>query len=181
MHLRAVQRVHIARLVRGLDLAPELGVLLVELHASDAWSDQHQLGDSLRVFEREIDGEPSADRAADHVSGFEVQLLHEGRDVRDRRPSSRRQLGLAEAAHIGRDDVELLRERLDLRLPHARIGDSRVKKDDRHAIAGAFVVDPRAMDRCLHQTSAVSSALNLSSVSSSSRAGSESGMTPTPA
>src|SRR5205809_3003886 len=73
----------------------------------------------------------------------------------------------------------MLRKREDLRVPHAVVGDAGVQED--HRRARALVVDARAVDRRLHQVRAVSKALNFSSVSSSSRAGSESGITPTPA
>src|SRR5947199_256647 len=69
----------------------------------------------------------------------------------------------------------MLRKRDDLRLPHAVVGDAGVQEDHRHARTRALVVDARAVDRDLHHVRAVSKALNFSSVSSSSRAGSESG------
>src|SRR5581483_6947868 len=53
--------------------------------------------------------------------------------------------------------------------------------DDGHALAGPLVVDARAVERREHHVRADRSALNFNSVSSSSRAGSESGITPTPA
>src|ERR1700687_1726414 len=108
------------------------------------------------------------------------QLIYEPSHITNWCPASRRQLGLAESTSVWADDVELFGELIHLRPPHARIGDRGVEHQDRKGGALPEVMYLGAVDVCFH-TRAVSSALNFSSVSSSSRAASESGITPTPA
>ena len=110
-----------------------------------------------------------------------MQPLDQPEDIGDRRPSLRRKLRAAKAPYFGSDDVELVRECTDLGLPHPHVCDPGVQQDQREPCARALVMDARAVDGGVHQINAVRSALNFSSVSSSSRAGSESGITPTPA
>src|ERR1700694_640802 len=111
---------------------------------------------------------------------LQSQLIYEPSRITTWCPASRRRLGLAESTSVWADDVELFGELIHLRPPHARIGDRGVEHQDRKAGALPEVMDLGAVDVCFH-TRAVSSALNFSSVSSSSRAASESGITPTPA
>src|SRR3989442_15910263 len=92
----------------------------------------------------------------------------------------RRQLGIPQPSPVGSYDIEMLREVVHLRLPHSRIGHAGVQHQDRKTRALTSIVDKRAVDPHLH-VRAVSSTLNFNSVSSSSRAASESGITPTPA
>ena len=181
VHLRLVERDVVGGFLRRVDLLEERVVFRpVRL---TAWSgiDEHQLRHPLRVVEREVERKRSAHRAADQVHRLELERVDEGQEVGARVPRRRREIRLAEPAHVGPDHVEVLRELADLRLPHPRVRDAGVQEHDRHAFTGPLVVDARAVERRLHQVSAESSALNFSSVSSSSRAGSESGMTPTPA
>ena len=181
MHLRLVQRVEVVGFIRRPDLGEDVRVFLAEVGSADTGADQHELGEAFGVLQGKIDGEHAAHRAPDEMRRFDVKLVHQREQVGHRGPARRGQLGPTESAHVGTDDVEVLRKGLDLRLPHALVGDARVEQEDREPFALALVVDTGAVDRRFHQTSAVSSALNFSSVSSSSRAGSESGITPTPA
>src|SRR5437762_6900772 len=73
--LRAIYRVHVAGLVRGLDAGEELRVLLAEVLTADARTDEYELGDASRMLEREVDRHAAADRTADDVGRFEVELV----------------------------------------------------------------------------------------------------------
>ena len=181
VHLRLVHRVHVIRLVGRAHLSENLRVFLAELGAADPWSDQHQLGDALTVLQSKINREAGADRATHEVRRLQLQLVHQRKQVSHGRPSLGRQLGLAKPTHVRTHHIEVFGEGSHLRLPHARVGDTRVQEHDRQARALALVVDSGPVELCVHHTNAVSRALNFNSVSSSSRAGSESGITPTPA
>ncbi len=110
-----------------------------------------------------------------------LQIVDQAKHVGDRGAVPGRQLLAAEAPHVRPDHVEITRERLHLGIPHSVVGDGGVEQKDRYAGSVALVMESRAMDGRFHQINAVSRALNFKSVSSSSRAGSESGITPTPA
>src|SRR5229473_6946140 len=95
--LRFVQCVVVLRLIRCPDLCKQLRVLLAEIGPADRWSDQDQLRDACRMIERELDGEPAAQRAADQVRRFQPELIDERDLIADRGPAPRRQLGIAKA------------------------------------------------------------------------------------
>ena len=151
------------------DLGEHLRIFLTETVSAHRGPHQYQFGDSRGMVKRQVDGEPTAQRAADHVRRFQPELVDEGDHIADRRPAPRRQLGIPEAAHVRPDDIELLGKFVRLRLPHPRVSDSCMEHQDREAGALAAVVDAGAVDVDDH-VNAVSSALNFSSVSSSSRA-----------
>jgi hypothetical protein len=79
------------------------------------------------MLESEVDGERAAHRAAHQVSRLTGQLVHQRKKVSDRRPWFRRQLRITEAALVEPDDVELVRKRRDLWLPHAKVRDACVQ------------------------------------------------------
>src|ERR1700674_3499604 len=133
------------------------------------------------MFEGQVDRERAAHRTADDMRAVDLEMLEERSQVGNSRIRRRRQGGVTEAPKVRPDHVELLGESGRLRFPHARVRDAGVDEKNREPRARALVMDARAVEGHVHQTSAVSRALNFSSVSSSSRAGSESGMTPTPA
>jgi len=60
------------------------------------------------------------------MSRLEVKFVDQAEQVLDRRPLLGSKLRPAKAAHVGRDDVELSAEAVDLRAPHACVGHARV-------------------------------------------------------
>src|ERR1700674_2651647 len=133
------------------------------------------------MFEGQVDRERAAHRTADDMRAVDLEMLEERSQVGNSRIRRRRQGGVTEAPKVRPDHVELLGESGRLRFPHARVRDAGVDEQNREPRARALVMDACAVEGHMHQTSAGCKALNFSSVSSSSRAGSESGMTPTPA
>src|SRR5260370_26551664 len=110
---------------------------------------------------------------------LQAELVNERDHIADRGPAPRRQLRIAETAHVRPDDIELLCKFVRLRLPHPRVRDSRMEHQDREAGAFAAVVDASAGDIRFH-LGAVGSALTFSSGSSSLAAASASALPPPP-
>lgn len=80
------------------------------------------------------------------MSGLQPKLIDEPKQVLDRGPPGRRQFRLSITAKVGPDYIKLLREGAGLRLPHPRVSDARVQKDDRKACACALAMEPCAVD-----------------------------------
>src|SRR5690242_6624646 len=112
------------------------------------------------MFEGKVDSDPAAGRGADEMSRLELERIDQREQVCDRGPRTLEPRGLPESPHIGSDDVEVFGECADLRLPHPRVGDALVQEYDGQSFAFALVVDGPAVDRCFHQMSDVSRALN---------------------
>src|SRR3981081_1714224 len=98
------------------------------------------------MLKREIDGDRAAHRAADNMRRFQLQLIHDRQEIAHRRPCLWWELRVSVTALVRPNDVEMLCEIHDLRLPHPRVCDAGVKEDDRQASAPALIVDSRAVD-----------------------------------
>ena len=57
MHLRQVLGIDVSGLLRGLGFGEDLRILRAEIRAADGRAHEHELGDPVRVLQREVDGQ----------------------------------------------------------------------------------------------------------------------------
>src|ERR1700681_1393514 len=103
------------------------------------------------MLQREVYGQHPADRAANDMGRIpQAERIHESQHVRHWRPWPRTQLGVAVAAPVRGDDIEIPAQTRRLRLQHTRVGYAGVEEDDRKTETRSPVVDARAIDELLH-------------------------------
>ena len=97
------------------------------------------------MFQGEVEDGPAALRGADQVRALELEVAHEVPQVTARGKREREVLRFAEPSLVVADDAEPVRERCELVVPHAAVGDGGVDKHHVRSLAEDFIVEPGAV------------------------------------
>lgn len=109
-----------------------------------ARTDQHERRDALRRFQRQLERRVASERDTDDCRAIDaghVQRLAHRASIGDELRLERRP---ADARKIDAQDCVRGRERAQLRLPHARVGDACVQEEDRRPLTVNVVPDAHA-------------------------------------
>ena len=107
---------------------------------------EHQTGDPLGIPEAELHRDETAHAQPDDGRSRDLEVVQQ-LDDRIGEAAHRHDLihgpRLAVAGEVGRDDAELVRERLELRSPHRAAERMAVEEDDRRAVPAVLVRERR--------------------------------------
>lgn len=109
-------------------------------------TEQHQAADPAWSGERDVDAVAAAHGAADQQCPLDGEGVHQGEEVLGVGVFPHRVGGVAVAAPVVAHDPVVLREVLELVVPHAPVGQGGVREDDGRPVAFVVVGEPGAVD-----------------------------------
>src|SRR5579862_8068590 len=129
----------------GPAAASLIGPFVPSTHAR---SHSEQSGNSIRMFEREIDSGQPSHGASDERGLLNLEELQNPSEIGAIGIRQVDHLGLTEAAQIIADDVEPFSDIVELRIPHPPVRYARMDEDHSRTKACAFETDPRTVRLC---------------------------------
>jgi hypothetical protein len=131
--------------VRGDQLVPLLRGRLVRLGPAHRGADQDQGTDAFRVPEGEVDGCPAAHRATYEARALDAEAVEQAAQVFVVGVGTIGQGRPAETPSVEAEHAVVLRQRLELPVPHPAVRDPGVEQDHWLARAHGLVVERRAL------------------------------------